>query len=311
MMKVLVIDEMHEIVYERLQKAGFQVDVFDVKSRDEILHKVKDYEGVLVRSKTKIEQEFLDHAPKLKFVGRAGAGLDLIDIPLLKSKGIQLFHAAEGNADAVGEHTVGMILSLINNFSKADKEIRSFDWKREDNRGIELSELTVGIIGYGRMGKATAKRLKAFGCQVLTYDIKGEVVADDNATFVSLDELREKTDVLSLHIPLNENNYHFVDEAFLSSFRKNIWFINVARGTVTDLSAVIHLLNNGKIINAALDVLPNEKMKELTEDEFLLYQKLFDMPHVLLTPHVAGWSVESYRKISEVLAEKILDNILI
>jgi D-3-phosphoglycerate dehydrogenase len=306
MKNCLIVDDLHPIVIEQLEAQGIDVHYDDQLDRQGIIDKLPGYESLLVRSKTYIDAEILDAGTELKFIGRAGAGLDQIDIPEVEKRGIYLVGAPEGNQQAVGEQTVGMLLSLMNNLRRADQEVRDLVWRREENRGWELSACTVGIIGYGCMGKAFAKCLRGFGCEVIAYDRDTSVTSDGNAEMVSLEVLQKKADVVSLHIPLDDANHHFAGEPFFSAFEKPIWFVNLARGKVLDTQSLIFALDSGKVLGAALDVLENEKMKALSNKEKAVLQNLFDRDNVLFSPHIGGWTFESLEKISRVLAEKLI-----
>lgn len=305
MKKVLIADDMHPSILTMLSEIGFFPDYQPNIQRPEILNIIKDYEGLLIRSKTKIDKAFLAHQQKLEFIGRAGAGLDLIDIEAVNQLNIQLFAANEGNSDAVAEHTIGMLLALFNKINWADAEVRQKIWLREANRGIELKGMTVGIIGYGNMGKALSERLTGFGVEVLAYDCFKTDYSSNLVKEVTMEEIFEKTDVLSLHIPLNESSKMLVNDEYLSKFKKNIFLVNTSRGEVASVTDILKNLQSGKLRGACLDVLENEKMKQLTVEQEEVYEQLFQMKNVILTPHIAGWTVESYRKINKVLFEKI------
>jgi D-3-phosphoglycerate dehydrogenase len=263
----------------------------------------------VIRSRFSIDRQFLDKASKLKFIGRVGAGLENIDITYAEKKGIHLLAAPEGNRNAVGEHALGMILALFNKLKKADHEIRNGLWHREDNRGIELEGKTVGIIGYGNMGKAFAKKLKGFDCEVIFYDIKAEI-ADENARQVSLDELFLKTDVLSLHTPQTNLTRQMINTSFLKKFSKSIYLINTARGSAVVTRDLVKAMEEGKVLGACLDVLEYEQasFENFFSNENTLpeaFQYLIGSDKVLLSPHVAGWTVESKFKLAETIVQKI------
>ncbi|MBY0425919.1 MAG: phosphoglycerate dehydrogenase, partial [Cytophagales bacterium] len=257
------------------------------------------------QSKIKIDSSFLDLAPKLKFVARSGSGLDLIDTEELKRRGIQLISSPEGNRNAVGEHTVGIILALLNHFVKADQEVRKFIWDREGNRGHELINKTVAIIGYGNMGQSVASKLQVFGCKILVYDKYHTGFKHSYVSESTMDQVFEESDIVTFHIPLTTETKLMVNESYLSHFKKPIWLINAARGEILDTKALIYNLESGKIIAAGLDVLENEKLSTLTQDQRTNLEKLASMNNVLLSPHVAGWSHESNIRNNEVLASKI------
>ncbi len=303
MKKILIVDDLHPAFKLAAEAMGFEVDDRPLIKKEEVLAILKNYSGIAIRTKFRVDAEVMAAAPNLKFVARAGAGMDNIDVALADEKNIQLINAPEGNADAVGEHTLGMLLSLMNNFRKADIEIRNGIWDREGNRGYELMGKTVGIIGYGHMGQAFAKRLAGFGVKVIAYDKYKTGFSDDHATEVSMEEIVKYSDVLSLHIPLTKETKQLVDEEYLLHFRRPIFFLNAARGEIVNTKAVLKAIASGKILGAGLDVLEKEKFPGLDDADF--YKELSINPNVLLTPHVGGWTFDSYRKISEVLARKL------
>lgn len=308
-MKILHIDENHPLLIAQLQGAGFTNEEDYTSSKEEIEKKIAPYQGVVIRSRFIIDKTFMEAAKNLKFIARVGAGLESIDEDYAKKKKIKLIAAPEGNRNAVGEHTLGMLLSLFNNLNKADKEIKNGIWNREGNRGVELDGKTVGIIGYGNMGRAFAKKLKGFNCTVICYDIK-EGVENKNATQVSLQTLFDLTDVLSLHIPWTPLTHKMVDTAFISKFKKPFWLLNTARGKSVITKDVVSALKSGKILGAGLDVLEYEKMsfealfQNTMPKEF---KELIAMDNVLLSPHIAGWTIESKENLAETIAEKIIE----
>ena len=308
-MKVLFLDTNHPYLLEGLKKLGFECEEDYSSSKSEIEEKIHYYDGLIIRSRFSLNQSFLEKANKLKFIGRVGAGLENIDNEYAVGKGIQLIAAPEGNRNAVGEHALGMILSLFNKLKKADNEIRNGIWLREENRGIELEGKTIGLIGYGNMGKAFAKKLKGFECDVICYDIKSKV-GDQNARQVSLDELFEKTEVLSLHTPQTDLTRNMVNEVFLNEFKNSIYIINTARGSAIITKDLVSAMESGKVLGACLDVLEYEKnsfenffTKENTLPEDFKY--LINSDKVLLSPHVAGWTVESKLKLAETIVHKV------
>lgn len=304
-MKFLIVDDLHPCIFDDLKKAGIAWDYKPDIEAAEVEKILPDYQGLIVRSKVFVDDALLGNS-QLKVIARAGAGVDNIDEAALAKRGIALINAPEGNCDAVGEHTMGMILSLLNNFRKSKKELLHHQWIREGNRGYELSSLTVGVIGYGYMGKAVCKRLVAFGCKVIVYD-KGKISpVHEGIEMVSLEELKKKADILTLHIPLIEGNAHLVNKAFLEGFEKNIWLINTSRGKVVVGKDLPALLDNGKLRGVALDVWENERPETFSTQEKELFDKLLSYPQVIMTPHVAGWTFESYQRISEVMGRKIL-----
>ncbi|QEK52791.1 phosphoglycerate dehydrogenase [Pedobacter aquae] len=303
MKKILIVDDLHPAFKIAAQDLGYEVDDLPLIKKSEVLEILHQYEGLAIRTKFRVDKEVIDAAPNLKFVARAGAGMDNIEVAYADEKNIQLINAPEGNSDAVGEHAIGMLLSLMNNLRKADIEIRNGKWDREGNRGYELKGKTVGIIGYGHMGQSFARKLKGFEIKVLAYDKYKTRFTDDFATEASMEEIVKYADVLSLHIPLTKETRQMVDEEYLRHFRRPIFFINLARGEIVNTQAVLHAIKEGKILGAGLDVLETEKFPALGEQNW--YTALSENPKVLLSPHVGGWTFDSYRKISEVLADKL------
>ena len=308
LIKILHIDSNNPLLMDQLQELGFQNDEDFASSKEEIESKIHIYNGVVIRSRFQIDKQFIDKATNLQFIARVGAGLDSIDYDYAESKNIQLITAPEGNRNAVGEHVLGIILSLFNNLNKANTEVKSGQWSRELNRGHELDGKTVGIIGYGNMGKAFAKKLRGFDVNVLCYDIKN-AVGDANAKQVSLAELQEKADVLSLHIPWTPETDKMVNAGFINAFKKPFWLINTARGKSIVTSDLVTALKSGKILGAGLDVLEYEKLS--FENLFNENQKNEDFEYlksahnVLLTPHVGGWTFESHKKLAQTIVDKI------
>jgi len=301
----LIADEMHESILPLLHEIGVAVDYRPAITRSELLDSIGNYEILLIRSKTTIDREMVDAAKKLELIGRAGAGLDKIDVAYVEDRGIEIVNAPEGNRDALAEHAVGMSLSLLNHLVTADAEVREWRWEREANRGIELSDKTIGIIGYGNMGQAFVQRLRAFDCRVLVYDKYKKGFGTKKVEEVSLEKLYDKADILSLHVPLTEETRAWINEDFVKKFRKNIYLINTARGEVLPVKALLNLLDSGKVIGAALDVLEKEKFDALSEEQRMNFEELFQRKNVVLSPHVGGWTFASYKRINEVLVGKI------
>ena len=308
-MKILHIDSNHELMIEQLAAAGYTNHEDYSSSKEEIEAKIDEYDGVVIRSRFKIDKQFIDKASNLKFIARVGAGLESIDIPYAESKGIHLIAAPEGNRNAVGEHALGMLLMLFNKLKLADAEVRAGQWNREKNRGLELEGKTVGLIGYGNMGNAFAKKLQGFDCEVLCYDIKPGL-GNANARQVSLEELQEKSDVLSLHTPWTPQTDKMVNTHFISGFKKPFWLINTARGKSVVTVDLVEALKSGKIKGAGLDVLEYEKLSFenlfTAEDMPEPLHYLINADQVVLTPHIAGWTVESKIKLSQTIVDKIL-----
>ena len=313
-MKILHLDTNHSLLINQLKNLGFENFEDYTSSKTEIEDKIHLYDGIVIRSRFTIDKQFLDKATNLKFIGRVGAGLENIDCDYAEKKGVHLISAPEGNRNAVGEHTLGMLLSLFNKLNKADKEVREGKWLREENRGIELDGKTVGIIGYGNMGKAFAKKLRGFDVEVICYDIKPDV-DDENAQQVSLKELKEKADVLSLHTPQTELTMKMVNSDFINGFSKPFWLLNTARGKSVVTKDLVIALESGKVLGAGLDVLEYEKKsfenlftnQENPEVEGMptALRYLINAENVLLSPHVAGWTIESKEKLAQTIVDKI------
>jgi D-3-phosphoglycerate dehydrogenase len=295
-------------LWQQLEEAGFNNEADYTSTKEEIEAKIQNYQGIVIRSRFKIDRTFLDKATNLQFIARVGAGLESIDCEYAISKEIHLIAAPEGNRNAVGEHALGMLLSLMNKLNRAYRLVREGKWIREGNRGYELEHKTVGIIGYGNMGKSFAKKLQGFDMEVLCYDIQ-ENIGDQNATQVSLKEIQEKADVLSLHIPWTPETDKMVNAEFIYSFAKPFWFINTSRGKNVVTADLVDALKTGKILGAALDVLEYEKLS--FENLFIDTEKpaafnyLLEAENVLLTPHIAGWTHESHEKLAQTIVDKI------
>ncbi len=316
MTKVLISDRTHPVLEERLREAGIEVSVEPDHDYHSLVHAAQGYDGLVVRSKVIVDRAFIDAVPSLRCIGRVGAGMETIDVEYAESKGITCLNSPEGNRDAVGEHTVGLLLALLNNMARADAEVRRGEWCREANRGRELGDMTVGIIGFGNMGQAFAKRLSGFGCRVLFYDKYKEAkdfkdIMLPFVTRVSLEELQERADVVSFHVPLTSETHHYLDAAFIDKMAHPFYLINTSRGAVVDTEALANALDCGRILGAALDVLEYENMQSDTLAEVPeCVHRLQQSPHTLLTPHVAGWTIESKYKLSAVLAEKIINTLM-
>lgn len=309
-MQVLFIDTVHSILEERLTKKGFTCIDGTAWSREKCIAELPKMEGVIIRSRFPMNEEFLKHGTQLKFIARSGAGMENIDLSYTEKHNIQCFNAPEGNRNAVGEHALGMLLALFNNLKKGDIEVRKGVWNREGNRGIELDGKTVGLIGYGNNGNAFAKKLSGFDVKVLAYDKYKENYGNKYAQVATMEKVFKEADVVSFHIPQNEETMFLADQTFFNAFEKPIYVINLARGKIVRTSALLNGLNTGKIKGACLDVLEYESAsfeKTLSGDENPEFNALLESDKVLFSPHVGGWSVESYFKLSDVLADKILE----
>ena len=300
MRKVLIVDEVHPSMTEGLTNLGFEVETRTDLTLAEFVSILPFYEGLVIRSRFKITAEILTDSA-LTFIARAGAGLDLLDVDACLSRGIAVFSANEGNSDAVAEHVIGQLLSLAHKLHTSDTEVRHGLWEREGNRGFELKGKTIGIIGYGNMGKAVASRLSSFGMTILAYD-KYVPSADFPAT---MEQIFEQADLLSLHIPLTAETRGLVSDEFIDSFKKPILLLNSSRGPITPLEPLLLGLRSGQIKGLALDVLPNEKLSSWSPVEKELFTEIAAYPATIFSPHVAGWTTESYYKINDVLLEKI------
>ena len=305
-MKILQLDTNHPLITEQLSAKGFMLDEDTTSTYDEMLEKIADYEGIIIRSRIPVDQNFLEHAKNLKFIARVGAGMENIDVRFAEERGIKLISSPEGNRDSVAEHVVGMLLILMHRLFISSAEVKNGIWKREENRGDELLGKTFGIIGYGNMGKAVAKRLSGFGVKVIFHDILPNL-SDEFATQVSLDTLKNETDILSLHIPITNETHHLIDSQFISEMKKDFYFINTARGKNVKTSDLVEAIRSGKVRGACLDVLEYEKPSfenlevENNDSAFLLQSE-----KVIVTPHIAGWTVQSKEKLAQVIVDKIL-----
>ena len=306
--KILHLDSNHPLLWQQLEEAGFNNEADYTSTKEEIEAKIQNYHGIVIRSRFKIDRTFIDKAKNLQFIARVGAGLESIDCEYATSKGIHLIAAPEGNKNAVGEHALGMLLSLMNKLNRADRLVREGKWIREGNRGFELEHKTIGIIGYGNMGKSFAKKLQGFDVKVLCYDIQ-ENIGDQNATQVSLKEIQEKADVLSLHIPWTPETDKMVNAEFIYSFAKPFWFINTSRGKNVVTADLVDALKTGKILGATLDVLEYEKLSFenlfIDSEKPAAFNYLLEAENVLLTPHIAGWTYESHEKLAQTIVNKI------
>ncbi|MDO5655687.1 MAG: 2-hydroxyacid dehydrogenase [Flavobacteriaceae bacterium] len=305
-MKILCIDRNHPLLIEQLKQHNFQIVEDYTSTKPQIEKIIHDFDGIIIRSRFPLDKEFLSQAQSLKFIGRVGAGLENIDTDFAQTKGILLFNAPEGNRDAVGEHSLGMLLAIMNLFRKSDNEVRNGIWLREENRGEEIKGKTVAIIGYGNMGKAFAQRLQGFECNVICYDIKPNV-GDKNCRQTSMKEIFNSTDILSLHIPQTPETIALVDANYINQFQKPFYLLNTARGKSVVTKDLVIALKSGKIKAAALDVFEFEKASFESLQEFSSdFQYLVESDRVLLTPHIAGWTHESKIKLAQTIVNKIL-----
>jgi len=300
---ILIVDDIHPIFIEQAEAMGYTCNYQPTIKADEAFAILNNYDGLVIRSKFQVDKTVIDLAPSLRFICRAGAGMDNIDEDYATKQHITLINAPEGNSDAVGEHAIGLLLSLMNNINIADAQIRAGSWQREANRGHELKGKVVGIIGYGHMGQSLARKLSGFQVEVIAYDKYKTGFSDRYAREVSMEEIVKHSNVLSLHVPLTRETNGMVDDEFLFHFKKPIFLINTSRGKVVKTSAVLNAIKQNKIIGAGLDVLEVEKFPALAEQAW--FEELRGSGKVILSPHVAGWTFDSYRKISEVMAFKL------
>lgn len=302
---ILIVDDIHPVFIEQAKALGYDCDYQPDIKPEAACEILEEYAGLVIRSKFQVDKTVLDSAVNLRFICRAGAGMDNIDEDYAVQKGITLLNAPEGNMDAVGEHAVALLLNLMNNINIADAEIRDGQWKREANRGHELKGKTVGIVGYGHMGKSFARKLAGFGVMVIAYDKYKTGFSDQFAREVSMEEIVRTSDVISFHVPLTKETNGLVDDEYLFHFRRPVFLLNTSRGKVVKTQAVLNAIKSGKILGAGLDVLEVEKFPALAEQTW--FDELGKSGKVILSPHVAGWTFDSYRKISEVMAQKLSD----
>ena len=307
-MRVLITDNTHPILKETLESAGHQVTVDSGVSYESLLSQIKEYDALVVRSKIIIDRNFLSHARHLKCIGRVGAGMETIDVEYAESLGIRCLNSPEGNRDAVGEHALGLLLSLFNHLARADSQVRQGIWHREENRGLEIKGKTIGIIGFGNMGAAFAQRLQGFECNIIAYDkYKPQGYAPAYVQEVSLQELQARAEVVSLHVPLTDETHYMVDRDFIQKFSHDFYLINTSRGPVVKTCDLAQAVKTGRVKGAALDVLEYEDMsKDGLDTSHPDLQYLLSCPNVAFSPHVGGWTVESKYKLAKFLAEKML-----
>lgn len=310
MKKILFVDRTHPLLIQKLEHLGFVCDSFDKIDYKKVYEIIHEYTGIVIRSGIILDQEILSKATLLKFIGRVGSGLESIDLDFAKSKNIACFNSPEGNRDAVGEHALGILLCLLNNICVSGNEIKKGIWLREQNRGVEISGKTVGIIGYGNMGSAFARKLFGFKANIISYDKYKTKYANHFTKEVSLETIFEQADIVSIHIPLIPENRYFINAEFINSFKKNIYLVNTARGPILKTSDLVTALKSGKVLGAALDVIEYEessfdkmKLENMPED----FQYLVQQPNVVMTPHIAGYTHESKIKLAEILADKIIE----
>lgn len=303
--RVIITDYLHSYLADWLHSQGYQVDVQPDITNEGLAEVIDNYHGLALSTKIKVTPTLIDKATQLEFIARAGSGMENIDVAYAKSKGIHVVNSPEGNANAVAEHALGLLLSVLNNIARADRDIRAGVWQREENRGFELMGRTVGIIGYGHTGSAFARKLRGMGVYVLAHDKYIAGFGDENVEEVSMEQIQLECDVISFHLPLNPETMHYCNAAFLAKCRPGIWLINTSRGKIVNTSDLIEALDSGKVRGAGLDVFENEQFYTLAGKDKEQMEELCRRQNIVLTPHVAGWTVESYLKLSKILAEKL------
>ncbi len=304
--RVLITDDIHPVLFENLSARGYLCETHPVISHDEILKLIPEFEGLVISTRTIVDRAIIDSGKKLRFIARAGSGMEIIDVAYAQSKGIVCLNSPEGNRDSVAEQAIGMMLGLLHHFPVADRELRNHQWNREANRGTEMMGKAIGIIGFGNTGSTVAKKLKGFGVKILVYDKYKQGFGKEDVEEVDLNEIFECADLVTFHIPHNAETHFMVNESFIDSFNKPFILINCARGKILKTDDLIDALKRKKIIAAALDVFENENKAEIESESQEWFEELIKMDNVILTPHIAGWSHESKRRVAEILADKII-----
>jgi D-3-phosphoglycerate dehydrogenase len=303
--KVLITAKVHSYLIDRLEEKGYEVSYQPSITYDEVVAAIPEFMGMIVTTRIKVDKALIDRAGRLQWIGRLGSGMELIDVSYAESKGIHCASSPEGNCDAVGEQALGMLLSLVNNIQKSNLELREGIWERDGSRGFELNGRTVGIIGYGNTGGAFARKLRGFDVEILAYDKYKTGFSDKYVQEAAMNQLFEKADVVSIHLPLTAETHHLANTAFFESFKKPVWFINAARGKLVNTDDIVGALEAGTIRGACLDVLENEKLSTYSPAEKERFEKLLHMPNVIITPHIAGYSHEASVKMARIVLEKL------
>jgi D-3-phosphoglycerate dehydrogenase len=303
--RILFLETVNPVLAEKLNELGFECDFNYKISREDLLKVISSYNGIVLRSRITFDEQLIQAGTNLEFIARSGSGLEIIDLESCKKHNVEVFSSPEGNSDAVGEHVIGMLLALANNIHLANASVRRKEWLREEHRGFEIKGKTIGLIGFGHMGQSVAKKLTGFEASVFEYDKYTERSFGSLAKRVSLQEIFDTADIVSLHLPLSEETKEYANADFFHSFKKNIVFINTSRGGHVNALDLMNAIDSGKVTHAALDVLPFEKSSLEGLNDNPLFEKLLTYPNILFSPHVAGWTNESYYKLSYVLFEKI------
>lgn len=305
---ILITDAVHSDLIDKFRVIGFKVDYLPDITYEEVKRSIKDYKGLIINSKILVDKQFIDLATNLKFVGRLGSGMEIIDQEYAKEKDIAVFNSPEGNRNAVAEHAFAMLLALNNNIIKADKEVKEFIWNREENRGFELEGKTIGIIGYGHTGKTFASKFRGWNVKIMVHDkyLTGFSEADLNVEESTKENILKDADIISLHLPLTIETLHYVNAEFLRSMKKSAVLINTSRGKIINTKDLVEILDQGHLRGVCLDVFENENPKTYSEEEQKLYSQLLKFRNIIVSPHIAGWTFESKEKLSLVLFEKIL-----
>ncbi|MCH8905148.1 MAG: hypothetical protein IIA45_14700 [Bacteroidetes bacterium] len=305
--KLIITDEMHPILVEKMTEYGFKCLVYPHATKEELTEMIEDASGIIINSRMVIDADVIDRAGKLSFIARGGSGKENIDEVYAKSKGIVCISSPEGNRDAVAEHVLGMLLGLFNKIPQASLEVRNKKWNREENRGIEIKGLTIGIVGYGNTGSTFAKLLTGFNANILAYDKYIETFGNGIVKETNMDNIFDQADILSLHLPLTKETAFLVDDAYINKFRKDIYLLNSSRGKIVKTADLVKNLESGKLKGVALDVLENEDFDTYNSEENEWFDFLSNSDKVLLTPHIAGWTMQSKRRIAEVVSSKIME----